>query len=140
MIVLQAGETSAVGRLPFLQKGILHDLIVATNGIGVVLEHRYYGKSIPTKDFSNENLRFLTTEQALADQVFFARNVVFPGLEGRDLRSETTAYFTYGGSYAGGFSAFLRKLYPDVYWGMSPPLPSSVRSLKVCQAQLLQVV
>lgn len=149
VIVLQGGETSAVGRLPFLQKGILHDLIVATHGIGVVIEHRYYGESIPTKDFSNENLRFLTTEQALADQVYFAKNVVFPGLESVDLTSKTTAYLTYGGSYAGGFSAFLRKLYPDVYWGTlmrnSPTDYTDIRSYRCdcfewCDTSNLQVL
>ncbi|KAI9641177.1 hypothetical protein NHQ30_009977 [Ciborinia camelliae] len=117
VIVLQSGETDAVGRLPFLQKGILHELAVATNGIGVVLEHRYYGASIPTPDFSTENLRFLTTQQALMDEVYFARNIVFPGLEDKNLTAPHVAYIAYGGSYAGGFSAFLRKLYPDTFWG-----------------------
>jgi hypothetical protein len=41
VIVLQSGETSGVGRLGFLQKGLLHQLANLTNGVGVVLEHRY---------------------------------------------------------------------------------------------------
>lgn len=117
VIVLQSGETSGVGRLRFLQKGLLHQLAVATNGVGVVLEHRYYGTSIPTPDFSTENLRFLTTDQALADEAYFAQHVVFKGLEQYDLTAPNTAYIGYGGSYAGAFVAFLRKLYPDVFWG-----------------------
>ena len=32
-------------RLPYLQKGIVAQLAEATNGLGVVLEHRYYGDS-----------------------------------------------------------------------------------------------
>lgn len=118
VVVLQSGEFTAEGRLPFLQQGILHDLIVATHGIGVVLEHRYYGTSIPTPDFSTENLRFLTTDQALADQVYFAKNVRFPGLEHLNLTSPNVPYLAYGGSYAGAFVAILRKLYPEVYWGI----------------------
>ncbi|CAG8953516.1 hypothetical protein HYFRA_00009973 [Hymenoscyphus fraxineus] len=118
VIVLQSGETDGVGRLPFLQKGILHQLAVATNGVGVVLEHRYYGASIPTPDFSTENLRFLTTDQALADEAYFAQHVVFKGLEQYDLTAPNTAYIGYGGSYAGAFVAFLRKLYPDIFWGV----------------------
>lgn len=55
-------------------------MIKATNGIGVILEHRYYGTSFPTPDISTENLRFLTTEQALADQAYFSKNIKFPGL------------------------------------------------------------
>lgn len=33
----------------------------------VSVEHRFYGKSNPKPNLSTENLRFLTTEQALAD-------------------------------------------------------------------------
>ncbi|KAL8969864.1 MAG: hypothetical protein Q9183_001792 [Haloplaca sp. 2 TL-2023] len=117
VIVLQSGETSGVGRLPFLQKGIIHVLAKATNGIGVILEHRYYGTSFPTPDLSTENLRFLTTEQAVRDMVFFAENVVFEGFEGVDLTARGSAWVAYGGSYAGALVAFLRKGYPEVYWG-----------------------
>ncbi|KAL8681477.1 MAG: hypothetical protein Q9186_002423 [Xanthomendoza sp. 1 TL-2023] len=117
VIVLQSGETAGTDRLPFLQKGLLHQLAQATNGIGVILEHRYYGTSFPTPDLSTENLRFLTTDQALADMAYFAQNVVFEGLENRNLTAPETAYFGYGGSYAGAFVAFLRVLYPDVYYG-----------------------
>ena len=118
--MLQSGETSGVGRLPFLQKGIVHILAKATNGIGVILEHRYYGSSFPTPDLSTRNLRFLTTEQALKDMAYFAENVVFEGLEDRDLTAPGTAWIAYGGSYAGAFVAFLRKVYPEVYWGECP--------------------
>lgn len=82
------------------------------------MEHRYYGDSFPVPDLSNENLRFLTTEQAMADAAYFAKNIQFPGLEKYgDLTSRTTAYLGYGGSYAGAFNAFLRVQYPDVFWG-----------------------
>jgi len=118
VIVLQSGETDAAGRLPYLQKGILNQLSKATHGIGVVLEHRYYGESFPTPDLSTKNMRFLTTQQALADEAYFAQNVKYPGLEKYgDLTSRTTAYIGYGGSYAGAFNAFLRVLYPNVFWG-----------------------
>lgn len=117
IIVLQSGETSGVGRLPYLQKGIVSILSQATGGLGVILEHRYYGTSFPVDDLSTENLRFLTTDQALADMAYFAQNVVFKGLEDLDLTAPDVPYIAYGGSYAGAFVAFLRKLYPDVYWG-----------------------
>lgn len=115
--MLQSGEDDGTDRLVYLQKGILAQLAQATHGIGVVFEHRYYGNSFPTPDLSTENLRFLTTQQALADEAYFAQNIVFPGLEHLDLTSKTTAYIGYGGSYAGAFNAFLRVQYPDVFWG-----------------------
>ncbi|KAI5369875.1 Putative peptidase S28, alpha/Beta hydrolase [Septoria linicola] len=118
VIILQGGETDGSGRLPFLQKGILHQLAKATHGIGVVLEHRYYGESWPVPDLSTKNFRFLTTEQALADEAYFASNVQFPGMEKYgDLTAKTTPYISYGGSYAGAFSALLRVQYPEVFWG-----------------------
>ncbi|RMZ75164.1 hypothetical protein DV737_g5422, partial [Chaetothyriales sp. CBS 132003] len=117
VIVLQGGETDASGRLVFLQKGILYELSKATGGLGVVLEHRYYGTSFPVDDLSTENLRFLTTQQAVADQAYFAANIQFPSLEDQDLTAPGTPYIAYGGSYAGGFVAFLRKVYPELTWG-----------------------
>jgi hypothetical protein len=119
IIVLQGGETNGAERLPFLQKGILAQLARATRGIGVVLEHRYYGQSFPLANLTVESMRFLSTEQALADQAYFAQNVRFPlpGLEDVDLSPPHAAWIAYGGSYPGSMAAFTRKLYPDVYWG-----------------------
>lgn len=50
VIVLQSRETNGVSRLPYLQKGIIGQLAQATHGIGITLEHRYYGESWPTAD------------------------------------------------------------------------------------------
>jgi Serine carboxypeptidase S28 len=104
VILLAAGETDGVDRLPILQKGIVSILSRATNGIGVVLEHRYYGQSFPVKNLSIRSLRFLDTQQALADTAFFARNVKFPGLETLPLNPDRTPWIVYGGSYAGSFA------------------------------------
>lgn len=117
VFMLESGETDAASRLVYLQKGIVYEIAKATGGIGVIIEHRYYGKSFPTSDLSTENLRFLTTEQALADTAYFAQNVVFKGHESRNLTSATTPWIAYGGSYAGAFAAFLRTLYPGVFFG-----------------------
>ena len=43
VIVIDGGETSGEDRLPFLDTGIADILARATGGVGVVLEHRYYG-------------------------------------------------------------------------------------------------
>ncbi len=37
----------------------------------IVLEHRFYGESWPTKNSSFENLQFLTSQQALGDAAYF---------------------------------------------------------------------
>lgn len=45
VIVEDGGEITGEYRLPVLDAGIIDILANATNGIGIVLEHRYYGKS-----------------------------------------------------------------------------------------------
>ncbi|KAM3453362.1 hypothetical protein MY3296_003770 [Beauveria thailandica] len=117
VIVLHSGEFDSAGRLAYLDHGIVPILTKATGGLGLILEHRYYGTSWPVPDASTPNMRFLTTDQALADTAYFARHVAFPGLEHAQLNAPDTPWIIYGGSYAGGFAAMARKLYPDVFWG-----------------------
>ncbi|KAF2186519.1 peptidase S28 [Zopfia rhizophila CBS 207.26] len=116
VFVLLGGETSGADRLPFLQKGIVAQVTQATGGLGVILEHRYYGTSFPVPDLSTENLRFLSTEQSLAEIAYFATHVKFEGLN-KDLTAPGTPWIVYGGSYAGAQAAFLRVAYPDIFYG-----------------------
>ena len=57
VIVLDGGETSGAGRLVYMDTGIVDILTNATNGLGVVLEHRYYGDSIPVQNFTTDSMR-----------------------------------------------------------------------------------
>ena len=62
VIVIDGGETSGEDRLPFLDTGIADLLARATGGVGVVLEHRYYGacpthvscRSVPSSGLGGE--------------------------------------------------------------------------------------
>ncbi|KAH8835052.1 peptidase S28 [Flagelloscypha sp. PMI_526] len=116
VIVLDGGETSGEDRLPFLDTGIVDILARATNGVGVILEHRYYGKSIPVNDFSTDSLRFLNNDQAVADSANFMKNVKLSGIE-EDLTAPGTPWIYYGGSYAGARAAHMRILHPDIVYG-----------------------
>ncbi|KAJ6261570.1 hypothetical protein Dda_4240 [Drechslerella dactyloides] len=118
VIVLEGGETSGAGRIQYMHTGIGRYLTEALGGIGIVLEHRYYGQSYVTPNLTVENLKYLNTAQSLADNAFFAENLW------RDLpanlshvRPSQTPFISYGGSYAGSKSAFLRVVYPEVYYG-----------------------
>ena len=51
------------------------------------------------------------------DTTYFANNIVFPGLEDQNLTAKDVPYIAYGGSYAGAYVSFLRKLYPDTWFG-----------------------
>lgn len=122
--VLDSGETNAEGRLPYLDHGILDILASQTGGIGVVLEHRYYGKSYPPREAFDEpgqawgvdELRWLNNRQALEDSNNFARNVRFEGVD-EPMTAKDVPYIAYGGSYPGARAALLRTLFPDVWFG-----------------------
>ncbi|RDB14917.1 putative extracellular serine carboxypeptidase [Hypsizygus marmoreus] len=116
VIVLDGGETSGEDRLPFLDTGIVEILAQATGGVGVVLEHRYYGASIPVDNFTTDSLRWLTNEQAAADSANFMANVKFDGIE-EDLTAPNTPWIYYGGSYAGARAAHMKILYPELVYG-----------------------
>ncbi|KAF3919129.1 hypothetical protein ABW21_db0207391 [Orbilia brochopaga] len=118
VIVLEGGETSGAGRVEFMHTGIGRYLTESLGGIGIVLEHRYYGKSYVTPNLTVQNLKYLNTAQSLADNAYFADNLW------RDLpanlshiRPSQTPFISYGGSYAGAKSAFLQVAYPDSYYG-----------------------
>uniref|UniRef100_A0A914DSX9 Uncharacterized protein n=1 Tax=Acrobeloides nanus TaxID=290746 RepID=A0A914DSX9_9BILA len=72
------------------------------------LEHRYFGTSSPTSDMSVPNLKWLTTEQALADVNAFipAMNKIF--------NFNKPKWVVFGGSYPGTISALLRMVYPNI--------------------------
>ncbi|KAJ4298995.1 hypothetical protein N0V90_004239 [Kalmusia sp. IMI 367209] len=112
------GETSGESRFSNLRNGIIHILMEATNGLGVILENRYYGGSWPTNTSSTDDLRFLTTDQTIADNVFFAKHATFPGVSGNEsLNAPHTPWIMYGGSLAGGQVAFSLKTHNDLFAG-----------------------
>lgn len=85
------------------------------NGIGVVLENRWYGTSNPYNTSTTDELRYQTTEQVIADFDLFARKVQLPGV--KNINSPKTPWITYGGSYPGALSAFTVKTYPKTFYG-----------------------
>ncbi|PVF95215.1 peptidase S28 [Serendipita vermifera] len=126
VIVIDGGETSGEDRLPFLDTGIADILAKATKGLGVVLEHRYYGESVPVKNFTTDSLRWLNNSQSLADSAYFMTHVnfsasLFPSSVTQanidNLRAPHTPWIYYGGSYAGARAAHMRVLYPDIVFG-----------------------
>ncbi|CCM03509.1 uncharacterized protein FIBRA_05643 [Fibroporia radiculosa] len=116
VIVLDGGETSGEDRIPFLDTGIVEILAKATGGVGVVLEHRYYGESVPVANLTTDSLRWLNNDQSAADSANFMANVKFPGIH-EDLTAPGTPWIYYGGSYAGARAAHMRILYPDLVYG-----------------------
>lgn len=83
------------------------DLAKKFNGVQVAVEHRFYGKSQPFKTLATENLKYLTSQQALADLSAFTDwfNAV--------KLSAPAKWFCLGGSYPGSLAAWYRAKYPD---------------------------
>ena len=118
--ILDSGESDAEARLAYLDTGILDILARETGGIGIVLEHRFYGQSIPNrtdlgpgKAWGAEQLRLLNHRQALEDSAEFIRRLNISGTENGEKRK----VIYYGGSYPGARSAHMRLLYPDLVFG-----------------------
>ncbi|XP_037085863.1 putative serine protease K12H4.7 [Pollicipes pollicipes] len=79
------------------------------NALCFLLEHRFYGKSHPTEDMNIKNLRFLSSEQALADLAAFSAAMnVQHGLDA------STRWVAFGGSYPGSLAAWYRLKYPHM--------------------------
>lgn len=111
-----SGETSIESRLSNIETGIIQILMNSTNGLGVIIENRYYGDSFPYTNLTTDNLAYLTNEQTIADFAYFAQHAVFPGLNAT-LTAPTTPWILYGGSLAGAQTSFAVKTYGDILYG-----------------------
>ncbi|KAJ8123302.1 hypothetical protein O1611_g9625 [Lasiodiplodia mahajangana] len=99
-----------------LDNSLIEQLSKRFNGIGIVIENRYYGASVPFNTTTTDELLYLTTEQVIADFDLFARKVKLPGING-SANAPSTPWIVYGGSYSGALSAFTIKTYPETYYG-----------------------
>ncbi|XP_053565946.1 LOW QUALITY PROTEIN: putative serine protease K12H4.7 [Bombina bombina] len=74
----------------------------------LMLEHRFYGKSHPTENMNLDNLRYLSSRQALADIGHF--QTVMTQVLGLYNRK----WVVFGGSYPGSLAAWYRMKYPHL--------------------------
>nr|XP_055051605.1 thymus-specific serine protease [Misgurnus anguillicaudatus] len=78
----------------------------------VALEHRFYGKSINPDGLETDQLRYLSSQQALADLAAFHHYI-----SQRFGLSYKNTWISFGGSYAGALSAWLRGKFPHLIYG-----------------------
>lgn len=81
----------------------------------VVHEHRYYGMSQPKPDWSTDNLKWLNTDQALADVANFA--IKMSEQIAKDHNVPVKRWFVIGGSYPGALVSWFRNKYPHIAFG-----------------------
>lgn len=80
----------------------------------IALEHRFYGESQPTADWSLKSLKLLTFQQGLADIAYFIEN---KNKEFINKYKKAAKWVVIGGSYAGAMSAWFRYKYPHLAVG-----------------------
>ncbi|KAL0580902.1 hypothetical protein V5O48_001096 [Marasmius crinis-equi] len=144
VFLFDSGEQDAEPLLPYyLQEyhGLSATMRLAERykGIAILWEHRYYGASQPfpvNRQTTPEQWKYLTTEQALEDVVFFsnsfgksAPNISTDNPLELPLHPSVAPWVMIGGSYPGVRAAHLRVRNPEVIyasWASSAPVHSQV--------------
>ncbi|KAL2333769.1 hypothetical protein Fmac_014982 [Flemingia macrophylla] len=83
----------------------------------VTLEHRYYGKSSPFSSLETENLKYLSSKQALFDLAAFRQYYQENINEKLNRTKIENPWFIFGGSYSGALSAWFRLKFPHLTCG-----------------------
>ncbi|KAH9155665.1 hypothetical protein AeRB84_002396, partial [Aphanomyces euteiches] len=93
--------------------GLMWENAAEFGALLVFAEHRYFGKSFPKIENASyvESLRFLSSEQALADYAVLIRHLK------TTLGAKESPVIAFGGSYAGMLAAWFRMTYPFVVDG-----------------------
>lgn len=143
-----SGEQNAHPLVPYFLAEAAGPSAVVTlarrfNGLAVLFEHRFYGDltdgSFPFPMNATTGMaeggysayKYLNTEQALQDPVYFAQNFQPPGLEKywSLLSPEYTPWIWLGGSYPGIRGAQMRVRNPETFfasWASSAPTEAAV--------------
>ncbi|CAJ0954324.1 unnamed protein product, partial [Mesorhabditis belari] len=91
--------------LPWMQWADEHNAAVLD------LEHRFYGKSQPFARQTVENLKYLSSRQAIEDLAFFIKYI------NKQNGWTGTKWVVFGGSYPGALAAWFRQAYPELAIG-----------------------
>ncbi|KAI8983964.1 serine carboxypeptidase S28-domain-containing protein [Mycotypha africana] len=120
VILYNAGEVAADERSFYVINSSMAELARELNGIVIVMEHRFYGESMPALNYSAKSLATLNTKQALADIASFITDLKLPNLDIELPSAPETKYIVYGGSYSGNLAAWMRQKYPQIVFAAIP--------------------
>ncbi|CRL04374.1 CLUMA_CG017466, isoform A [Clunio marinus] len=101
----------------WLEHGHMFDIAVDLNGIVFGTETRFFGQNQPRNDTSTENLRFLSTDQILADTARLIDHI-----KQQDGRLSNAKVILVGQLYGGNIASWFRVKYPsyaDGLWSSS---------------------
>uniref|UniRef100_D8Q3J1 Peptidase S28 n=1 Tax=Schizophyllum commune (strain H4-8 / FGSC 9210) TaxID=578458 RepID=D8Q3J1_SCHCM len=115
IIFMNMGEVNAEGYTHYITNKTINGLIAQQeSGLLIIMEHRFYGQSNPYPNLNEDSLKYLSLEQAIQDNVYFARNVKLD--VDVDTSPEATPWILIGASYAGALTAFQKVAEPDVFY------------------------
>lgn len=90
--------------------GLMWDNAREFGAMLVFAEHRYFGRSIPFRDEVRSHIKYLSTEQALADYAVLITHI-------KSKYKRDIPVMGFGGSYGGMLAAWLRMKYPHIMDG-----------------------
>lgn len=89
-----------------------NDMVELAPRVGALMlavEHRYYGDSMPVEGASYKNLKWLSSQQALADLATFHGQIMV-----NYSLTSSNKWVAFGGSYPGMMAGFFRLKYPHL--------------------------
>lgn len=93
-----------------IQRGAIREYAKKFKARLIAIEHRYYGHSQPFNLLTTENLKYLSTDQALQDLAYIQTDLT-------SRKSWQARWVVFGGSYAGSLAAYYRQKYPNLVVG-----------------------
>lgn len=85
-------------------------------GAIIIMEHRYWGESSPFEELTTENMQYLTLENSILDNTYFAKTFKPPFDKSGQSSPDNAPWVFSGGSYPGALAGWLAALEPDTFW------------------------
>ncbi|KAJ6551701.1 serine carboxypeptidase S28-domain-containing protein [Mycena capillaripes] len=112
IVIFNAGENASL-YTAYLQNATIA-IAYAVGGATIVMEHRYWGASIPVANYSTANMKYFTVENAAAPPpqtpwILTGQALLYIYPHNFEPSFE-------GGSYLGALAAYVKKAFPDVFF------------------------
>ncbi|KAF2654875.1 hypothetical protein K491DRAFT_693417 [Lophiostoma macrostomum CBS 122681] len=82
----------------------------------VIMEHRYWGESSPYDELTVENLQYLTLDNSIKDNTYFANHFDAPFDKTNSSNAKKAPWIYTGGSYPGALAGWIAVKDPGTFW------------------------
>lgn len=118
VFLFNVGESAADQFIGYLEEGTISGKYAEEfDGLVIVIEHRYWGQSMPFPELTTETLQYLDLPQSVYDMTYFAQTVQIPE-DNWDQTSNApnSPWVLIGGSYPGALAAWTSVIDPGTFW------------------------